>query len=486
MRSVIPWAAADAFAPPGIALPFPKVSNTYPMPAPLSTLEVIVLAAGQGRRMASSLPKVLHPLAGRPLLAHVLATAAGLAPRAIHVVYGHGGEAVRAAFSDARVNWVYQQPCRGTGDAVRHALAQVGTDAGVIVLLGDVPLLSVSTAQRLCAAAANGLALLAFTTPTTNEYGRLVRDRHGAVERIVEWRDATSDERALPEANSGIIAAPAAALHRWLPRLTDNNAQGEFYLTDIVAMAYAEQTAIAVVSPDRATEVCGVNSRADLAALERIYQGDEAARQMAAGVYLADPARFDVRGCLQAGQDVMIDVDCIFEGTVVLDAGVTIGPHCLIRNSRIGRGARIDSHSVIDGAEVGECAAVGPFARLRPGTQLASGARIGNFVETKAAAIGARSKINHLSYIGDSRVGCDVNIGAGVITCNYDGASKHRTVIGDGAFVGSNSQLVAPVEIGAGATIGAGSTITKDAPAGELTLSRAAQKTIAGWKRPTK
>ncbi|MHB1566173.1 MAG: bifunctional UDP-N-acetylglucosamine diphosphorylase/glucosamine-1-phosphate N-acetyltransferase GlmU [Acidiferrobacter sp.] len=452
----------------------------------MSSLEVIVLAAGQGRRMASSLPKVLHPLAGRALLAHVLTTAEGLAPRAIHVVYGHGGDAVRTAFADAEVQWVRQEPRRGTGDAVRQALAQVGNDAHVVVLLGDVPLLSVSTVRRLCAAAAEGLALLTFTPAAANEYGRIVRDDGGAVERIVEWRDATAAQRTLTEANSGIVATTAAALHRWLPQLSDHNAQGEFYLTDIVALARAEQTAIAVVQPDRPAEVWGVNCRADLAMLERIYQADEAARQMAAGVHLADPARFDVRGRLQASQDVMIDVNCVFEGAVVLDADVVIGPHCLIRNSHIRRGARIEGHSVIDGATVGEYATVGPFARLRPGTQLAAHARIGNFVETKAAVIGARSKISHLSYIGDSQVGCDVNVGAGVITCNYDGAHKHRTVIGDGAFVGSNSQLVAPVEIGAGATIGAGSTITKDAPAGELTLSRPAQKTVFGWKRPTK
>lgn len=456
------------------------------MQGPLASLEIVILAAGQGRRMASSRPKVLHTLAGRPLLAHVLETARGLAPQAIHVVYGHGGEALRAAFAHAPVHWVEQPALLGTGDAVRCALSHLTGADRVLVMLGDVPLIQRDTLAALCQAAGEGPALLTFEQTGPNEYGRIVRDARGDIERIVEWRDADPRERALTEVNSGLLAARAEHLARWLPRLERANAQGEYYLTDIVALARADEHVVRAVKAADPIEVQGVNSRQDLAALERAYQGLRAQALLAAGVQLMDPARIDVRGSLQTGRDVMIDVDCVFEGDVALADGVTIGPFCLIRDARIGPGTRIAAHSIIEGADIAEECAVGPFARLRPGTRLAPHVRVGNFVETKATSVGAYSKMNHLSYIGDAAIGAHVNIGAGVITCNYDGANKHRTVIGDNAFIGSDTQLVAPVAIGAGATIGAGSTVTKDAPAGDLTLSRAQQKTVAGWRRPKK
>jgi bifunctional UDP-N-acetylglucosamine pyrophosphorylase/glucosamine-1-phosphate N-acetyltransferase len=456
------------------------------MQGSVSSLEIIILAAGQGRRMASAKPKVLHTLAGRPLLTHVLDTAMALAPRAIHVVYGHGGERVPAAFPEASADWVLQAEQRGTGDAVRCALPRLAEDALTLVLLGDVPLITPDTLKTLCARAADGIALLTFEAHYENQYGRIVRDDRGRVERIVEWRDADAAQRALREVNSGVLAAPAAHLRRWIPRLSATNAQGELYLTDIIAFAVADGVPVATASPGDATEVWGVNSRADLAVLERAFQERQAAMLMAVGVQLMDPRRLDVRGQLIAGRDVQIDVNCVFEGRVELADDVRVGAHCVIRDSRIARGARIEAHTVIDGADVGPDCVVGPFARLRPGTVLGGHARVGNFVEIKAARVGVDTKINHLSYIGDAVIGQGVNIGAGVITCNYDGARKHRTVIGDRAFIGSDTQLVAPVEIGADATIGAGSTVTKDAPAGELTLSRAAQKTVSGWQRPRK
>ncbi len=436
--------------------------------------------------MASAKPKVLHTLAGRPLLAHVLDAAMALAPRAVHVVYGHGGERVPAAFPEASVDWVLQAQQRGTGDAVRCALPRLAEDALALVLLGDVPLITPGTLKTLCARAAAGIALLTFEAHHENQYGRIVRDEQGRVERIVEWRDADGAQRALREVNSGVLAASAAHLRRWIPRLSATNAQGELYLTDIIALAVADGVPLATASPGDATEVWGVNSRADLAVLERAFQERQAATLMAAGVQLMDPRRLDVRGLLTTGRDVQIDVNCVFEGRVELADEVHIGAHCVIRDSRIARGARIEPHTVIDGAEVGPDCVIGPFARLRPGTVLGGHARVGNFVELKVARVGADTKINHLSYVGDAVIGQGVNIGAGVITCNYDGARKHRTTIGDRAFIGSDTQLVAPVEIGADATIGAGSTVTKDAPAGELTLSRAAQKTVSGWQRPRK
>ncbi len=456
------------------------------MQGSLFPLDIVILAAGQGRRMASAQPKVLHPLAGRPLLAHVIATARSLNPRAVHVVYGHGGDLVREAFAGQPVEWVFQPERRGTGDALRHALPGLARDGRVLVLLGDVPLLSSATARALLDTAPDHLTLLTFLADTPNQYGRIVRDASGAVTRIVEWRDATPAERALREVNSGILAASAADLRRWLPQLTADNAQGEFYLTDIVGLARAEGAMVAAIHPLDPAEVDGVNSRADLARLERVYQRQAADRLLETGVQLADPARFDVRGTLAAGQDVAIDINCLIEGDVRLGDRVCIGPGCVIRNSTIGADVRIEAYSVIDGADIGDHATIGPFARLRPQTRIGAGARVGNFVETKACVIGEGSKANHLSYIGDAEVGRYVNIGAGVITCNYDGARKHRTIIGDHVFVGSDTQLVAPVTVGAGATIGAGSTITKDAPGDKLTLSRSLQKTVNGWRRPAK
>ena len=436
--------------------------------------------------MASTLPKVLHTLAGRPLLAHVLDTAATLAPRAIHVVYGHGGDRVREAFPNTEVDWVLQPSQKGTGDAVRCALPHMDDQSLALVLLGDVPLLKPDTLKALCERAAHGAALLTFETSHDNQYGRIVRDAQGRVVRIVEWRDATPEERLIREVNSGVLAAPVARLRHWIPRLTSANAQGELYLTDVIALAAADGVAVATASPAYAAEVEGVNSRVDLAFLERAYQDERAQALMVSGAQLMDPRRIDVRGILATGRDVLIDVNCVFEGRVEIGDNVRIGPHCVIRDSRIASGARIEAHSVIDGAEVGAGCVVGPFARLRPGTVLDASARVGNFVEVKASKVGANSKINHLSYVGDASIGAGVNIGAGVITCNYDGARKHRTVIGDGAFIGSDTQLVAPVQVGAGATVGAGTTLTKDAPAGELTISRVAQKTVNGWRRPEK
>ncbi len=456
------------------------------MQGSLSPIEVVILAAGQGKRMASALPKVLHTLAGRPLLTHVLDAAEVLRPAAVHVVYGHGGERVPQAFPEARVDWIRQAEQRGTGHALACALPRLAADAIALVLLGDVPLSAPRTLAALCERAYHGLALLTFTARDDNQYGRIVRDEAGRILRIVEWRDATAAERALIEVNSGILAARVADLRRWLPKLSPANAQNELYLTDVIALAHAEGCAIESVGPADPAEVQGVNSRADLAALERAYQERQARALMDAGVQLLDPRRLDVRGRLTTGRDVVIDVGCVFEGDVHLEDEVRVGPYCVIGNTRIRAGARIAAHSVLDGADVGAGAVVGPFARLRPGTVLGVHARVGNFVEVKGSTIGADSKINHLSYVGDATVGRAVNIGAGVITCNYDGARKHRTIIGDQAFIGSDTQLVAPVEIGAGATIGAGSTVTKDAPAGELTLSRVAQKTVSGWRRPEK
>lgn len=452
----------------------------------VSSLEVIILAAGQGRRMASDLPKVLHPLAGRPLLRHVLATAATLHPQRIHIVYGHGAEHVRAACIDVEAHWVLQTERRGTGHAVAQALPAVAEDAQVLVLLGDVPLLRHATAEALCGLADQGLALLTFFTDETNAYGRIVRNAEGRVERIVEWRDASPAERALREVNSGILATSARHLRAWLPRLTDQNAQGELYLTDVVALARHDNCPIVTTHPTSLLEVQGVNSRRDLALLERAFQEEQAFHFMDQGVHVMDPRRFDVRGTLRVGRDVSIDVNCVFEGDNELGEGVSVGPGCVIRNTTVGRHARIEAHSVIDGAHIGDETVVGPLARLRPGTILGARVRVGNFVEVKASVVGDDSKINHLSYVGDARIGRSVNIGAGVITCNYDGARKHQTVIGDYVFVGSDCQLIAPVEIGAGATIGAGSTIAKDAPADQLTLSRTTQKTVSGWRRPTK
>lgn len=436
-------------------------------------MDVVILAAGQGKRMRSSLPKVLHPLAGRPLLAHVIAAARALRPERICVVYGHGGEAVRAAFPEEGLLWAKQEPQLGTGHAVAQALPELaragGARAQVLVLYGDVPLIRPVTLQRLAKLAGDdGLALLTAHVADPRGYGRIVR-QHGKVLRIVEEKDASDEERAIAEINTGILMAPAAALGRWLPRLSNANAQGEYYLTDIVALAVGEGMPVATAHPDHAWETDGVNDKAQLARLERIFQRELAEALLRDGVTLADPARIDIRGELVCGRDVFIDVNCVFEGKV-----------------EIGEGSRILANCVIQDAVIGPRCVIGPFARIRPGTRLAQDVHVGNFVEVKNSTLGAHTKANHLAYLGDATIGSNVNVGAGTITCNYDGANKHRTVIEDDAFIGSDTQLVAPVTVGRGATLGAGTTLTRDAPAGQLTLSRAKQVTVPGWKRPVK
>ncbi len=450
-------------------------------------LEIIVLAAGQGKRMFSDMPKVLHCLAGRPLLAHVLASAQALDPAAVRVVYGHGGEQVREALPRAGVQWVRQTEQKGTGHAVAQALPAVDKAAVVLVLYGDVPLIRPETLRNLLSAAGQDhLALLTAELPVPGAYGRILRDPAGQVVKIVEAADASPAEAAVREVNTGFLAAPAVRLKKWVAGLGNHNAQGEYYLTDIIAMAVADGVPIITRAPHDLFEIVGVNSKQELAYLERLLQQQQAERLMSQGVTLRDPARLDVRGELVCGRDVVIDVNVIFEGKVVLGDRVQIGPNNVIRDCVIGADTRILPNCVIEEADIGGRCRIGPFSRMRPGNRLADEVRVGNFVEVKKSEIGKGSKMNHLSYIGDTTVGSGVNVGAGTITCNYDGANKHRTVIGDNVFVGSNTALVAPVTVGPGATIGAGSVITKEAPAGELTLTRVAQVTRRGWKRPVK
>ncbi len=458
-------------------------------------MNVVILAAGQGKRMHSDLPKVLHRLAGKALLGHVIDAAREIGAGQICVVYGHGGEQVRTALDAPDVTWVRQEQQLGTGHAVLQAMPAVAaapgaTPAATLVLYGDVPLIRASTLRRLSAAAGSGaLALLTAHVDNPRGYGRIVRV-DGEVRQIVEEKDADAACRAIREINSGILVAPAAALARWLPMLGTRNAQGEYYLTDIVALAVAEGMPIVTVHPDAAWEIEGVNSKLQLAALERVHQRNVAERLMEAGVTLADPARIDVRGegaCqLSCGRDVSIDVNCVFEGRVELADRVVIGANCVLKNCRIGSGARIAPFCHIEDAVVGPDDIIGPYARLRPGTELGRDVHIGNFVEVKNSTIADHSKANHLAYLGDATIGRRVNVGAGTITCNYDGANKFRTVIEDDAFIGSDSQLVAPVTVGRGATLGAGTTLTRDAPPGQLTVSRAKQMSLPGWKRPVK
>jgi len=450
------------------------------------SLEIIVLAAGQGKRMHSALPKVLHRLAGKPLLAHVLAAARALAPRRVFVVHGHGGAEVRAAFGEAGVEWVEQADQLGTGHAVMQALPRVNPDAEVLVLYGDVPLVRADTLRRLADAARGGLAILTAEAPDPAGYGRIVRSSGGRVERIVEHKDATPEQLAIREVNVGFLAAGAAHLGQWLARLKNRNAQREYYLTDVVAHAVAEGVAVNAVKAAEWQEVTGINSRHDLAILERAYQNAAARRLLEAGVALADLWRIDVRGELECGRDVSIDVNCVFEGRVRLGDGVRIGPNCVLRDVSVAAGSEILAFSLLENAEVGARCRIGPYARLRPGAMLAEEVHIGNFVEVKASRFGAGSKANHLAYIGDAEVGRRVNIGAGTITCNYDGAAKHRTIIEDDCFIGSDATLVAPVRLAKGSYIGAGSTISKDTPAGELTVARARQITVPRWKPPKK
>ena len=438
--------------------------------------------------MNSALPKVLQPLAGKPLLAHVLATARVLAAQRICVVYGHGGEQVPDAFVAEDVVWVKQEPQLGTGHAVQQALPQLSDDETALVLYGDVPLTALLVLSELVAASAkdNKLALLTVSLDDPTGYGRIIRAANGQVTRIVEEKDATPAERKIREINTGILAAPVTSLRRWLGKIRNDNSQGEYYLTDIVALAVAEGVAIETAQPHAAWEVLGVNSKTQLAELERVLQRETAAKLLEQGVTLIDPARVDVRGELLCGRDVEIDVNCIFEGRVELGNGVRIGANCVLKNARVAADAVIAPFSHIEDAEIGANSHIGPYARLRPGTVLAEGVHIGNFVEVKNSRIAAHSKANHLSYVGDATVGERVNLGAGTITCNYDGANKHRTVIEDDVHIGSDTQLVAPVTVGRGATLGAGTTLTQDAPPGQLTLSRVKQVSSSSWKRPIK
>ncbi len=450
-------------------------------------LGVAILAAGKGTRMRSALPKVLHPLAGRPLLRHVLDAADALGAARICTVYGHGGEQVPMAFADADCAWAEQAERLGTGHAVQQALPALDGMERVLVLYGDVPLIEAETLNRLIADSAHtDLGLLTMTLSDPTGYGRIVRDASGKVERIVEHKDATEEERRITEVNTGIIVADRARLADWLSRVSNDNVQREYYLTDVIGLATSEGVHVVTAEPEAPEEVAGVNDRAQLAELERYHQRRVAECLMRGGTTLVDPARIDVRGILECERDVFLDVNLVCEGRVRIDADVRIGPNCILKDCEIGHGSEVLANSIIEGAKVGAGARIGPFARLRPGADVGRGCHIGNFVEIKKSKVADGSKINHLSYIGDADIGSGVNVGAGTITCNYDGANKHRTVIGDGAFIGSNAALVAPVEIGAGATIGAGSVVNRAAPPEQLTLARAPQKSIRGWRRPVK
>ncbi len=453
----------------------------------MNKLNIVILAAGKGTRMHSDLPKVLHTVGAKPILGHVIDCAKALQPKKIIVVYGFGGERVKEAFSTEEITWVNQAEQHGTGHAVQQALPYLDADADTLILLGDVPLVDVNACKRLVAQADNKLAILSFNKADPTGYGRIVRNVKGDVRAIVEHKDATDEQRKIVEVNTGIMAMPNAQLKNWLSRISNNNAQREYYLTDIVALAVADEVGVVAEITNDEWSVTGINAKSDLAQIERVYQTRIAQALLQKGVTLKDPARIDVRGDLQCGRDVEIDVNCVFEGNVSLGDRVTIGAHCVIKNAVIATGTQIAPFTHIDDTAIGENSRIGPFARLRPGTTLASDTHVGNFVELKNAQVDVGSKINHLSYVGDSTVGKSVNIGAGTITCNYDGANKFRTVIEDGAFIGSDSQLVAPITIGKNATIAAGSTITKDAPADALTFCRAKdQKSIVGWKRPQK
>ena len=458
-------------------------------------MNIVILAAGQGKRMSSALPKVLHTVAGEPMLSQVLRTAHELAartdldrrPERVVVVIGHGADQVRAAYCDrADFAFVLQQPQRGTGHAVAQAVPDLDESAPTLVLYGDVPLVRAETLARLVAAAKDGVAVLTVKLDDPRGYGRIVRDADGRLKKIVEQKDARADELAIDEVNTGILVAPTGALREWLSKLSDDNAQREYYLTDIVAQAVRDGVTVAGVICDDEREVLGVNSRADLAAVERIAQARRAAAVLAAGAQLADPARIDVRGELAVGADVFIDVGNVFEGRVTLGDGVRIGPHNLIRDCTIGAGTEVLGFCYLESAAIGARARIGPYARTRPQVTLGDEVHIGNFVEVKNSELGAGSKANHLSYVGDATVGRNVNIGAGTIVANYDGANKHRTVIEDDVHTGSNAVLVAPITVGAGATVGAGSTVTRKVEAGKLTVARAKQTTVAGWTRPTK
>lgn len=435
--------------------------------------------------MQSDLPKVLHPLAGKPLLGHVLDAAQALSPKSICVVHGHGGQLVRDRYAAlGSLSWAKQEPQLGTGHAVMQALPHLADGAQTLILYGDVPMIRVATLRRLQEATGDGLGVLTVYLEDPTGYGRIIR-RDGKIEAIVEHRDASPAERAIREINTGIMCVATPLLAKWLHKLGNDNSQKEYYLTDIIAMAVGEGVKVSSAMPDAAWETLGVNSRAQLAELERIYQREQASMLLDQGLSLADPARLDIRGNLSTGRDCFIDVNCVFEGQVTLGDRVSIGPNCVIRNVSVADDTRIEAYSHLDSAEIGSNCRIGPYARLRPGTVLAEDVHIGNFVEVKASHIERSSKANHLAYIGDAQVGSNVNVGAGTITCNYDGVNKHRTVIEDDVFIGSDTQLIAPVRVGRGATLAAGTTLTKDAPAEMLTLSRVTQKSVR-WQRPTK
>ena len=447
---------------------------------------VIILAAGKGTRMRSSLPKVLQPLAGRPLLGHVIETAKKLNADNIITIYGHGGDRVQTAFAQEDIKWVEQAEQLGTGHAVQMTLPVLPQDGVSLILSGDVPCINPVTLQKLLdATAATGIGLVTLTLPDANGYGRIVREQ-GQIQAIIEHKDASEEQRQIKEINTGIYAVSNAKLHEWLPNLSNDNAQGEYYLTDIVAMALADGMQVASVEPEQAFEVEGVNDRVQLAALERQFQVYQAKQLMQQGVHLIDPSRFDLRGNLTVGQDVRIDINVIIEGDCELGDNVEIGAGCIIKNTKIAAGTKVQPYSILDSAIVGEDTQIGPFARLRPGAQLANEVHIGNFVEVKNTTIGLGSKANHFTYLGDAEIGAGSNIGAGTITCNYDGANKFKTIIGDQAFIGSNSSLVAPVKIGNGATVGAGSTITRDVEDNSLAVERSKQFAKENYPRPQK
>jgi len=451
-----------------------------------NAMSVVILAAGKGTRMYSDLPKVLHTLAGKAMVQHVIDAANTLGADRVHLVYGHGGDLLKKSLKDDNLNWVLQENQWGTGHAMQQAAPFFGDDEDILMLYGDVPLISVETLQRLREAKPQGgIGLLTVKLDDPSGYGRITRE-NGKVTGIVEHKDATEEQRQIAEINTGILIANGADMKRWLSKLTNNNAQGEYYITDIIALAWQEGHEIATVHPQRLSEVDGVNNRLQLSRLERVYQAELAEKLLLAGVMLRDPARFDLRGTLQHGRDIEIDTNVIFEGNVTLGHRVKIGTGCVIKNSTIGDDCEISPYSVLEEAHLEQACTIGPFARLRPGADLREGAHVGNFVEMKKARLGKGSKAGHLSYLGDAEIGDNVNIGAGTITCNYDGANKHKTVIGNDVFVGSDTQLVAPVSVGDGVTIAAGTTVTRDVADNELVLSRVPQTNKKGWRRPVK
>ncbi|NLA52301.1 MAG: bifunctional UDP-N-acetylglucosamine diphosphorylase/glucosamine-1-phosphate N-acetyltransferase GlmU [Alcaligenaceae bacterium] len=453
-------------------------------------LTIVILAAGMGKRMQSDLPKVLHKLAGKPMLAHAIDSAKQLNPAQIVVVVGHGADIVQAAFEQQKdLAFALQQPQHGTGHAVQQAeplFVGNNQEDKTLILYGDVPLVQAATLERLIESSANGVAVLTEFLDDPTGYGRIVRDEKGNVNRIVEHKDASADEHKINEVNTGILCAPTSLLKNWLAKIDNNNAQGEYYLTDVIALAVNDGVTVSAAHPDASWETLGVNSRLQQVELERAWQQEQARQLLTQGVALADDKRIDIRGTLTCGRDVFIDIGCIFEGDVVLEDGVQVGPHCVLKNVKIAKNSTVEAFSHLEQASVADQCKVGPYARLRPGAQLAKGSQVGNFVEIKNTQLGAFSKASHLSYLGDAVIGQRVNIGAGTITCNYDGVNKFTTTIGDDAFIGSDTQLIAPVTVGEGATIGAGTSLRQDAPANQLTVTQTSQTTFSNWQRPTK